>query len=286
MKRLLEGAYDLHVHPGPDVVARKMDDLELAQSYVDAGMKGMAIKAHYFNTTARAYHVNKAFPGFHAVGCVVLNNSMGGLNPYAVRQGGMLGTKLVYMPTMDAQNMWDYLAASNAAIPFGATSTSSKEVTAIRVYENGQLAEPIEEILDLIQQYDMALCTGHIAPSESLPLLRRAHEKGLKKLVATHVDWPATMATIEQQREYIACGALLEHNVANIMSNDCPVDVFVDQIHQLGAEHIILSTDLGQKINPEPVKMFEEYVGKLLEAGVTEDEMHQMIVVNPERIML
>lgn len=285
MKKLLEGAYDLHVHPAPDVVARKMDDMELAKSYVDAGMKGMAIKAHYFNTAGRAYHVSQMFPGFRAVGCVVLNNSMGGLNPYAVRQAGMLGTKLVYMPTMDAQNMWDYLASSNAAIPFGASSKSSSEVKAIRVYENGKLAEPVDEILDLIEEYDMALCTGHIAPEESLALLRRAHKKGLKKLVATHVDWPATRATMEQQKKYVACGALLEHNIANIMSGDCPVEEFVDQIHQIGAENIILSTDLGQSVNPEPVKMFEEYVGKLLDAGITSDEIHAMIVTNPAEII-
>ena len=131
----------------------------------------------------------------------------------------------------------------------------------------------------------MTLCTGHIAPEESLALLRRAHEKGLKKLVATHVDWPATRATMEQQKEYVACGALLEHNVANIMSGDCPIEEFVDQIHEIGAENIILSTDLGQAINPEPVKMFEEYVGKLLDAGITSDEIHAMIVTNPAKII-
>ena len=30
MSDLLKGAYDLHVHTGPDVVARKCSDLELA----------------------------------------------------------------------------------------------------------------------------------------------------------------------------------------------------------------------------------------------------------------
>ena len=92
MSKLLEGAYDLHVHAAPDVVRRKMDDMELAKSYAEAGMKGFLIKAHYFNTEGRAYHVRKAFPGLKVLGSLVLNNSMGGLNPYAVCQGGMLGT--------------------------------------------------------------------------------------------------------------------------------------------------------------------------------------------------
>lgn len=285
MKKILEGAYDLHVHTAPDVVARKLDDTELAQTCVQAGMKGVAIKAHYFNTEGRACHIRREFPGFHAVGCVVLNHSVGGLNPYAVRQAGMLGTKLVYMPTMDAQNMWDYLAASKAAIPFGSSAKSAGEVKAIRILEDGKLAQPIEEILDLIGEYDMVLCSGHISPEETLALFRRAKEKGLKKMIATHVDWPATWATTEQQRAYIACGAFLEHNVANMMSGDCPVEEFAAQIRELGAQHMILSTDLGQAINPEPVKMFEEYVQKLLDAGVTEEEMHRMIVTNPASLV-
>lgn len=281
MSKLLEGAYDLHVHAGPDVVPRKQDDIELTEAYKNAGMKGFLIKAHYFNTAGRAYHVRRANPGFNAIGSVVLNNSVGGLNPYAVRQGGLLGTKFVFMPTMDAQNMWDYLAKSNDAIPFGANSKSASEVKAIRVYENGALAEPVEEILDIVLELDMVLCTGHIAPEESLALLKRASEKGLKKLVATHVEWPATRATLEQQKEYVKYGAFLEHNIANLMSGDLKISDLIEQVRDIGAEHMILSTDLGQNINPEPVKMFEEYVAKLLDAGITKEEMHKMIVSNP-----
>ena len=285
MKKLLEGAYDIHVHTSPDVVSRRLDDYELAESYVKAGMKGVAIKAHYFNTEGRAYHLRREFPGFNAVGCVALNNSMGGLNPYAVRQAGMLGTKFVYMPTMDAQNMWDYLARSGAPVPFGATSKNSSEVTALSVCKNGVLADTIDEILDIILEYDMILCTGHIAPDESLALFRRAKEKGLKKMIATHVDWPATRADIARQKEYIDCGAYLEHNVANIRSGDSPVEEFVEQTRAVGAEHMILSTDLGQAVNPDPVTEFEAYVQKLLDAGITEEEMHMMIVENPAKLI-
>ncbi len=281
MNKILEGAYDLHVHTAPDVVNRKLDDIELAQFCVEAGMKGAAIKAHYFNTEGRAYHLRKKFPGFNAVGCLVLNNSVGGLNPYAVKQGGMLGTKLVFMPTMDAQNMWDYLARSNDAIPFGASSKSAGEVKAIRVYDGEKLAEPVEEILDLILKYDMVLCTGHIAPAESIALLKRAQEKGLKKMIATHVEWPATRATLEQQKEYVKYGAYLEHNIANLMSGELKIDDLAAQIKEIGAEHMILSTDLGQAINPEPVKIFEEYLLKLLDAGISEHEIRGMTAVNP-----
>lgn len=60
---LLEGAYDLHVHTGPDVNERKLDDLEMAERIFRIGMKGFGIKSHYFCTAERARLVKKLYPG-------------------------------------------------------------------------------------------------------------------------------------------------------------------------------------------------------------------------------
>ena len=38
---IITGAYDLHVHPGPDVMPRKFDDFELAERVVDSGMAAL-----------------------------------------------------------------------------------------------------------------------------------------------------------------------------------------------------------------------------------------------------
>lgn len=283
MKEILKGAYDIHVHAAPDVVPRLMDDMELAASYQKKGMKGFLIKAHYFNTAARAYHVRNAFPGMNVQGAVVLNNSMGGLNPYAVQQGGLLGTRFVFMPTMDAENMWEFMQRTGAPLPFGATPGKT---VGIRILDkNGELVESVDTILDIIKKFDMVLCTGHISPDESLALLKRGKEKGIRRMCATHVEWPAVYADVERRKMYVQCGAYIEHNVANIMSGDITIKKLVEEIHQVGTDHIILSTDLGQANNPVPADKFEEYVELLLENGITEEEMHQMIVVNPGFLM-
>jgi hypothetical protein len=44
-------------------------------------------------------------------------------------------------------------------------------------------------------------------------------------------------------------------------------------------------TDLGQTVNPVPVKCFEERVEKLITAGTTKSEIHKMIVENPAFIV-
>src|SRR5580692_7065449 len=80
----LEGAYDLQVHVGPDVIARRIDDIDCAREFLARGMKGFVLKSHYIQTGERAQVVTKAVPGSQVYGAVTLNHSVGGLNPVAV----------------------------------------------------------------------------------------------------------------------------------------------------------------------------------------------------------
>src|SRR5207237_9505814 len=68
------------------------------------GMKGFVLKSHYVQTGERAQVVKKAVPGSRVFVAVTLNHSVGGLNPVAVELAGRTGCKIVWMPTVDAQN--------------------------------------------------------------------------------------------------------------------------------------------------------------------------------------
>src|SRR5580704_13379804 len=100
----LQGAYDLQVHVAPDVIARRIDDLDLAKEFLAMGLRGFVLKSHYFPTAERAQVVTKAVPGIRAFGAIALNHSIGGLNPVAVELAGRSGAKIVWMPTVDAAN--------------------------------------------------------------------------------------------------------------------------------------------------------------------------------------
>src|SRR2546427_6459246 len=102
--KALEGAYDLQVHVGPDVIARRIDDIDCAKEFLARGMNGFVLKSHYIQTGERAQVVTKAVPGSRVFGAVTLNHSVGGLNPVAVELAGRTGCKIVWMPTVDAQN--------------------------------------------------------------------------------------------------------------------------------------------------------------------------------------
>ena len=79
--KAIQGGYDLQVHVAPDVIARRIDDLDLAKEFLSAGLKGFVLKSHYFPTAERAAVVTKAVPGIKAYGAIVLNHSVGGVNP-------------------------------------------------------------------------------------------------------------------------------------------------------------------------------------------------------------
>lgn len=84
MHNFPEGTYDFHLHPAPDIVARRFDDDEIARRLIAAKMKGCVIKAHHGDTSARAKLMEKRYPCLHIGGGVTLNHAVGGLNPRAV----------------------------------------------------------------------------------------------------------------------------------------------------------------------------------------------------------
>src|SRR5438067_13574871 len=96
--KALEGAYDLQVHVAPDVIPRRIDDIDCAREFLQHRMKGFVLKSHYIQTGERAQVVTKAVPGSKVFGALTLNHSVGGLNPVAVELAGRTGCKLVCMP--------------------------------------------------------------------------------------------------------------------------------------------------------------------------------------------
>ena len=79
-RELLRGAYDTHIHVAPDVVPRIVDDVTLAQRFAELGMDGFVLKSHYTSTAERASVVRAAVPGIQALGAIVLNRAVGGMN--------------------------------------------------------------------------------------------------------------------------------------------------------------------------------------------------------------
>ena len=106
----LNGVIDMHVHTAPDVCQRTYNDLELTAAAVRAGARAIVIKGHHCSTVARAALCNAynrtVFDSnpFVMYGGLVLNYDAGGLNPKAVQTALEMGAKIIWLPTVDAEN--------------------------------------------------------------------------------------------------------------------------------------------------------------------------------------
>ena len=290
--KALEGAYDLQVHVGPDVIPRRVDDLECAREFLERGMKGFVLKSHYIQTGERAQVVTKAVPGSRIFGAVTLNHSVGGLNPVAVELAGRSGCKIVWMPTVDAANETaGRLDGGTEKLPFwakiqrelAAEGISPPPLTVID--ESGNLIDAARRCLERIAKHNMILATGHLGRREIVALVRTARAMGLKKVLVTHAEFPSQNLTGDEQKELADMGALIEHCFTTTYTNKAPWDTAFANIRKSGVLRTVISTDLGQTINPAVAEGFAMFAQRFLDAGFSYDEVRTMAVVNPTRLV-
>jgi len=129
------------------------------------------------------------------IGGVVLNRSIGGINPAAVEHmtqvTGGLG-KVVWMPTFDSENG---VRVNKESRPF------------VSVMRNGALLPEVTEVLDVIARHGLTLATGHSSPDEALTILREARARGIQRMVVTHAMFTPVLMNIPQMKEAVALGA-------------------------------------------------------------------------------
>jgi hypothetical protein len=283
----LQGAYDLQVHVAPDVIARRIDDLDLAKEFLAKGLKGFVLKSHYFPTAERASVVTKAVPGIRAFGAITLNHSIGGLNPVAIELAGRSGCKIVWMPTVDAANETaGRPGGTNKKLPFWAQIQLDLAATGLNpppmtvIDDNGNLTSVANACLELINKHDMILATGHLGRREIFALVDAAKNMGLRKILVTHAEFPSQSLTAEEQLELANSGAIIEHCFTTMHTGKAPWEEVINSIRVVGAERCLLSTDLGQTINPPVSDGFAMFAQTLLDAGFSFDEVRRMAAVN------
>jgi hypothetical protein len=288
---LLSDAYDLHVHSAPDVLPRKMDDVEMAQRIIISGMKGYAIKSHYFCTSERAETIRKIFTGCNAIGTITLNSSVGGINPMAVEMAGRSGAKIVWFPTVDSEHELEHLAHSpSQKLPYWAQIKEQMKAEGVLspticILKDGKLKDEVFGVLDIIARFNMILATSHISKEEAFALVKAAKERKVERIIITHVDFPSTFYTVEEQKELLKSGAFVEHCYTTPATGKVAWEVAIEQIRAIGAERIILATDLGQATALYPDEGLALYGEKLLTNGFSEKDVRTMIVKNPTSLI-
>jgi hypothetical protein len=290
---LVRGAYDLHVHVAPDVMVRRTDDISLARRCLEVGLAGFALKSHYVPTAERAAVVNAAVPGIHALGALTLNAAVGGLNPMAVEIAAREGALIVWLPTVDAANH----RANRDAMPEGATppmwlalqqdlDRKGMTVDPVQVVDaRGRLVPRLREVLSLIAEHDLVLATGHLSGEEIKVVVEAALESGVRRVIATHPEFPLEDMAVEDQRELLHDGVFLERCFTTPFTGKCDWSRMVENIRATGPDHTVVTTDLGQPHNPPVEDGLALMADALQEAGFSDADIATMIVSNSRTLV-
>jgi hypothetical protein len=284
----VSGAYDTHVHIAPDVMERRIDDLDLARRFAEVGLAGFVVKSHYVATAERAAVVRKAVPGVDVLGAITLNGSMGGMNPAAVEIAGRQGARIVWMPTVDSRNQRTSVASDLPGAKPAMWGALQADLVAqgivpdvVEVVDgDGAVRENVRQVLRVLARHDLVLATGHLSGPEILAVVHAAREEGVRRIVVTHPEFTSQRLSVAQQRELAAAGALLERCFTTPYTGKVSWENLFANIRDVGPEHSILSSDLGQPFNPPVEDGLPLFADRLLEAGFTEDEVHTMAVTN------
>lgn len=180
----MRNVYDLHVHAAPSIFARWGDAEQTAALCQAAGMSGIVLKAHHGSTTELANQLNERFE-MDIFGGVVLNNFMGGLNPYAVDACCALGGKIVWLPTIHA-------AAHEPLGRFEFQQPKTRKIPAkgICITDTNGLVEPMVEILEILHGQKVVLATGHISTQEIKALVKAVRDRRFDvRVLVNHVHF-------------------------------------------------------------------------------------------------
>jgi hypothetical protein len=80
-------------------------------------------------------------------------------------------------------------------------------------------------------------------------------------------------------------GAFIEHCFTTMYTGKAPWDAALGAIRMVGPEHCIISTDLGQTINPPVAEGFAMFAQQLLDGGFTASQIRRMAVTNPNSLI-
>jgi hypothetical protein len=286
----IRGAIDLHVHVGPDVIPRRVDDIDLAREFQRHRLDGFVIKSHYIPTAVQAATVNRVVPDVRVAGAITLNHSVGGLNPAALEVAARLGARVVWMPTVDAANEWSGRRPDSPAPAWGAfherlMARPGYPAPISLLDGEGRLTDEVEQCLEVVAAYDMVLATGHVGRDEIFALARRAREVQVTSVLVTHAEFPSVNLSPDDQVELVRLGALVEHCYTTAFTGKTTWDAVFENLRATGPEGAVVSTDLGQAANPPVADGLADFADRLLAAGFTHDDVRTMAVVNPARLL-
>jgi predicted metal-dependent TIM-barrel fold hydrolase len=180
--------------------------------------------------------------------------------------------RVVWLPTFDAENQVRYSKENRPFVP---------------VTRSGALLPEVREVIALAAKHGLTLETGHSSAAECLRIVREARRAGVKNVVVTHAMLAPIHMSVAQMKEAADMGAWIEfvYNALIGSNREFTFEEYANAIREVGAEHCILSSDLGQAANPVHTEGLVTFFAGLEKAGVRRAEIERMSRENPARAL-
>lgn len=278
---LLEGAGDIHVHISPSLVPnRKSDVWGLIEAAERRRMAFAVVKWHHGDSFSMAQSVNAHHRGpFDLYGGLVLNRTVGGLNPFAVDAALTLGAKIVWLPTLDA-------AGHGAAVgqlggfPFQQVRRRRFPSTGLSILEDdGDLLPEVKEILDLLSGSGTVLASGHITTSEILVLQEYIARESLDiNVLVNHIDFSVPNMTAREVETLAAANVWFELAYFTVSRLGHSSAEAIQGIVEANPDaQFVLASDSGQEKNPISPDAMLELIDLLLSSGIELSRVERML---------
>ncbi|WP_062352119.1 DUF6282 family protein [Herbidospora yilanensis] len=287
IERALHGLVDLHCHSGPNPLPRRFDHVAAAEDGARLGMRALLAKSHHHNTVMDLLAMRDRLAPLptKVYGGIALNNQVGGVNPFAVELSLRMGGKCVWFPTISSSAHIDH-HNSGGGFP---TPTIPLSVERVDVRgPDGALLPAVGKVLDLVAEAGALVSAGHLPPGDILEVFAAAKDRGVRRLVVSHPNF-VIGSDPAQCREFTALGAYIEHETSmydpEVAQRKGTPEQLLAWIEQVGPEHTVLASDLGQAGRPMPVDSFIRVGGALLDLGLPEKDLRTIVRANPSYLL-
>ena len=255
----------------------------------EAEFAAVVTKDHDYAGVATAALITKQYPELRTriFSGIVLNNVVGGMNPYAVEHTAAMGGKIVWMPTLAAENHLRWEKTAKFAHP--ASTQKMRPASAVPVLDAGRkVRDDVKEVLDVVARNDMALASGHLHVSETWIVFEEAQRRGVKRLIFTHPE-DIVDASLNDVRGIAAMGAQVEHSLCFFLEGSKfktrTAEDLRHQIDAAGVDHTMLCSDLGQVGLFSPLEGFRRGVELCIALGYADADIHKMVSTNTARVL-
>jgi hypothetical protein len=297
----ITGAIDVHAH------ARGQDEeepLHAAQEATRAGMDALVYKsispgqpwevAKRLQEDVDRWAEQERLKPVKCLSGVVIGIPIGMVDFGRVKAAVAGGVSTIWMPPVTSAWSIHRLGGRGAwygdgrpDVPFGPIPW--EDALKIGLYlldDHGQLIPEIRDTVRLAHDHGVAISFGHLSPQEMDALAAEVHAVGFKRAFIDHPFSEVFEFNVPEFQKWAAAGlrfVLTWDELSPLLGVD-PQDM-VAAIRAVGPEHFMLASDAGIPLLPDTVDAYRLLARILRAYGVTEAEMHTMMVDSPAALL-